>query len=67
MKSIKTRELKDDAILDIKVNKTFYLMTKAALFHSFTHTPVQMTTLKSLQTQVDFVMMIGGAYTTHLA
>ena len=41
MKSIKTRELKDDAILDIKVNKTFYLMTKAALFHSFTglHNP----------------------------
>lgn len=36
MKSVKTRELKDDAILDIKVNKTFYLMTKAALFHSFT-------------------------------
>lgn len=36
MKSVKTRELKDDAILDIKVNKTFYLMSKAALFNSFT-------------------------------
>ena len=35
MKSVKTKELKDDAILDIKVNKTFYLMTKAALFNTF--------------------------------
>jgi len=36
MKSVKTRELKDDAILNVKVNKTFYLMAKASLFHSFT-------------------------------
>ena len=27
----KVKELKDDAILDIKVNKSFYLMSKAAL------------------------------------
>jgi hypothetical protein len=41
MKSVKTKELKDDAILNIKVNKTFYLMSKAALFNSFTglHNP----------------------------
>jgi|19_taG_2_1085344.scaffolds.fasta_scaffold89178_2 hypothetical protein len=26
------KELKDDAMLDIKVNKTYYLMCKAALF-----------------------------------
>jgi len=31
MEKRKVKELKDDAILDIKVNKTFYLMTKAAL------------------------------------
>jgi hypothetical protein len=30
---IKVKELKDDAILDIKVNKSFYLMVKAASFH----------------------------------
>jgi hypothetical protein len=30
---IKVKELKDDAILDIKVNKSFYLMAKAASFH----------------------------------
>lgn len=31
MEKRKVKELKDDAILDIKVNKTFYLMSKAAL------------------------------------
>ena len=29
---IKVKELKDDAILNIKVNKSFYLMAKAASF-----------------------------------
>ena len=29
---IKAKELNDDAILDIKVNKSFYLMAKAASF-----------------------------------
>lgn len=29
---IKAKELKDDAIIDIKVNKSFYLMAKAASF-----------------------------------
>jgi hypothetical protein len=29
---IKVKELKDDAILDLKVNKSFYLMAKAASF-----------------------------------
>jgi menaquinone-dependent protoporphyrinogen IX oxidase len=29
---IKVKELKDDAILDIKVNKSFYLMAKHASF-----------------------------------
>jgi hypothetical protein len=29
---IKVKELKDDAILDIKVNKSYYLMAKAASF-----------------------------------
>ena len=32
---IKSRQLKDDAILNIKVNKTFYLMSKSALFEIF--------------------------------
>jgi hypothetical protein len=29
---IKVKELKDDALLDVKVNKSFYLMAKAASF-----------------------------------
>jgi hypothetical protein len=32
---ITVKELKDDAIVDIKVNKSYYLMTKAVLFHLF--------------------------------
>ncbi len=31
MESKKIKEMKDDVILDIKVNKSFYLMSKAAL------------------------------------
>jgi len=30
---IKVKELKDDAIIDIKVNKNFYLMTNSVLLH----------------------------------
>lgn len=35
MDPVKAKEMKDDAILDIKVNKTFYLMSKSALFSIF--------------------------------
>jgi hypothetical protein len=31
--AIKVKELKDDSIIEVKVNKTFYLMTKAILLH----------------------------------
>ncbi len=34
-KKIQAKEIKDDAILDVKVNKTFYLMSKSALFSIF--------------------------------
>lgn len=33
--SIKVKEIKDDAIIDIKVNKAFYLMTKNLLYTLF--------------------------------
>jgi len=33
--AIKTKELKDDAIIDIKVNKAYYLMLKASLYFLF--------------------------------
>jgi hypothetical protein len=33
--STKVKELKDDAILNVKVNKTFYMMVKSALITSF--------------------------------
>jgi hypothetical protein len=35
--AIKVKELKDDALVDIKVNKSYYLMAKAALFYLFQH------------------------------
>ena len=33
--AVKVKELKDDALVEIKVNKTYYLMMKAALFYVF--------------------------------
>ena len=33
--AIKVKELKDDALIDIKVNKAFYLMLKATLYYLF--------------------------------
>ena len=35
MESQKVKELKDDAIVDIQINKTFYQMCKASLFVVF--------------------------------
>lgn len=35
MEQVKLKELKDDAIINVKVNKTYYQMCKAALFLSF--------------------------------
>ena len=32
----KVKEMKDDAIVDVKINKAFYLMVKAVLFTLFT-------------------------------
>jgi hypothetical protein len=37
--AIKTKELKDDAIVSIKVNKSFYLMAKNLSFHLFRQLP----------------------------
>lgn len=31
--AIKVKELKDDVIIDVKVNKSFYIMAKAASFY----------------------------------
>ena len=36
MSAQKIKELKDDAILSVKVNKTYYLMCKASLYTVFT-------------------------------
>lgn len=33
---LKVKELKDDAILEVKVNKSYYLMVKSVLFHLVT-------------------------------
>lgn len=36
---IKVKELKDDALIDIKVNKAFYLMSKNASYYLFSQLP----------------------------
>lgn len=36
MSTQKIKELKDDALLSVKVNKTYYLMCKASLYTVFT-------------------------------
>jgi hypothetical protein len=33
--AIKVKELKDDTLLDVKVNKSYYLMLKSTLFYIF--------------------------------
>ncbi len=35
MENKKVKELKDDAILEVKVNKTYYQMCKASVFTVF--------------------------------
>ena len=35
MESIKVKEIKDDAVMNIQVNKSFYMMCKAALLVAF--------------------------------
>jgi hypothetical protein len=34
--AVKVKELKDDALVDVKVNKNYYLMMKSVLFYLFT-------------------------------
>jgi hypothetical protein len=37
--AVKVKELKEDAVVDIKVNKTYYYMMKSALFYIFQNKP----------------------------
>lgn len=39
--AVKVKEMKDDAIFDIKVNKTYYLMVKALSFYLFNQIKVE--------------------------
>ena len=41
--AIKVKEFKDDAIVSIKVNKSFYLMTKAVAFYLYNQMPKENT------------------------
>ena len=36
MSKVTVKEMKDDAIINVPVNKTYYLMVKSVLFHLFT-------------------------------
>lgn len=38
---IKVKELKDDAIIEVKVNKSYYLMVKSVLLHLVTNITVE--------------------------
>lgn len=51
--STKIKEIKDDALIDIKVNKSFYLMSKAVSFYLFNKVEVEDkdTYLKDLMTK----------------
>ena len=51
--STKIKEIKDDALIDIKVNKSFYLMSKAISFYLFNKVEVEDkdTYLKDLMTK----------------
>ena len=35
--ALKVKELKDDALIDVKVNKSFYMMLKGTLYYLFNH------------------------------
>jgi hypothetical protein len=39
--SVKVKEIKDDALLNIQVNKSFYLMVKSLSFYLFTNVDVE--------------------------
>lgn len=41
MSTIKVREIKNDAIIEIKLNKNFYLMLKATMLYIFKQEPNQ--------------------------
>ena len=36
---IKVKEMKEDALINVKVNKSFYLMSKELSFYLFSHMP----------------------------
>jgi hypothetical protein len=47
--AIKVKELKDDALVDVKVNKNYYLMLKNSLAYIFNHIPDGEEREKSLE------------------
>ena len=48
--AIKVKELKDDIILDVKVNKAYYMMLKSTLFYLFQQQPDESKREESLKT-----------------
>ena len=49
MSTIKVKEIKDDAIINVPVNKAYYVMVKAVLYDLFTILQEKGTTEESLQ------------------
>jgi hypothetical protein len=49
MSTVKVQEMKNDAIIEIKVNKNYYLMVKATLFDLFTILTEKGSTEESLK------------------
>lgn len=53
MDKVKVKEIKDDAIIEISVNKNYYLMVKAALFDLFTYLQEKGTSEETLKNIVN--------------
>lgn len=68
--AIKVKEMKDDALIDVKVNKTYYLMVKALSFYLFNQIKAddKEAYLKSITTgeYVDFDDLQKSFYTVAL-
>jgi hypothetical protein len=51
--AIKVKELKDDALIDVKVNKTYYMMLKATLHFLFNLVEDEKNRAEALKTVMD--------------
>ncbi len=53
MDKVKVKEIKDDAVIEISVNKSYYLMVKAALYDLFSYLQEKGTSEENLKNIVN--------------